>query len=185
MTMLYVAYGSNLNKRQMRLRCPTARPLGKFTLRDARLVFRVYADLDLVPGAEVPCGLWSINSADERALDQYEGHRSQYGYYKDYILLQYAGRPRKALVYLMRAGEGVAPPSEDYARTIREGYQDFGMDVRFLNAALKHSWEAKDHNEFTRARREKQKRRGQRAVVTVSEALALRRQQITDETVNN
>lgn len=184
MTKLYISYGSNLCKRQMRRRCPTARPLGKFMMKDARLVFRVYADLDLIPGAVVPCGLWSINEADERALDAYEGTGHGAGYYKEYILLSYAGRPRRAMVYLMRAGEGVAPPSQSYADTIREGYQDFGIDPKYLNAALKHSWEEKDHNDFTRGRRERQRDReqGRHAVVTMPETVALRRQRITQET---
>ena len=186
MSKLYVAYGSNLNKRQMRLRCPTARPLGKFTLKDARLVFRVYADLDLIPGTEVPCGLWSINEADERALDAYEGHGSAAGYYKEYILLRYAGRPRKAMIYLMRAGEGVAPPSQSYVDTIREGYQDFGINEKYLNAAIKHSWDAKDPTDFTRGRRTRQRRReqGRHAIVTMPESVARHRQQITQETLS-
>jgi len=163
------------------LRCPTARPLGKFVLKDARLVFRVYADLELEPGAEVPCALWSINEADERALDRYEGFGHRAGYFKEFILLKYAGRPRKAMLYLMNAGEGVAPPSESYVETIRQGYQDFGIDQRYLDAALRHSWDEKRHNEITRARRAKQKDReqGKHAVVHVPERLALRRQQIT------
>lgn len=184
MAKLYVAYGSNLNKRQMRLRCPTARPLGKFMLKDARLVFRVYADLELEPGAEVPCALWSINAADEQALDRYEGHGSKMGYYKDEILLRYAGRPRKAMLYLMNAGEGVAPPSKDYAETIRKGYEDFDIDEKYLNAALAHSWEEKDHNDFTRARRERQKGREQGRHAVISEDMALRRQQKTKEAMS-
>ena len=179
MTKLMIAYGSNLNKRQMRLRCPTARPLGKFTMRDARLVFRVYADLELKPGAEVPCGLWSINAADERALDAYEGCQAAHGYYKEYITLLYAGRPRKAMLYLMRSDAGIAPPSQAYADTIREGYQDFGMNPKYLDAAIKHAWDEKAHSEITRGRRERQKHGGvHRAIVTMPESIALRRAQM-------
>jgi len=190
MSKLYIAYGSNLNKRQMRRRCPSARPLGKFTLKDARLVFRVYADLDLVPGAEVPCGLWRIDDADERALDNYEGlHRGKHGYYKDYILLKYQGKPEKAMLYLMQEGEGVAPPSSAYAQTIREGYQDFKMNPEFLNAAIKHSWDEKNPSEVIRQRRERQRRRegGSKpaAVVSVPESLALRRQKVTHPILNS
>jgi hypothetical protein len=179
MSKLYIAYGSNMNKRQMRLRCPTARPLGKFTMKDARLVFRVYADLELKPGTEVPCVLWSINELDERALDQYEGSRSAHGYYKEYILLRYAGQPRKAMLYLMRSDAGVAPPSQAYVDTIREGYQDFEINQKYLNAAIKHAWDEKAHSDITRARRSRQKRNGQhRAVVTMPESVALRRAQL-------
>ena len=75
MAKLYIAFGSNLSKRQMRQRCPTARPLGKFMLTEARLVFRGVADLEYAPGETVPCGLWSLYASDERALDGYEGVR--------------------------------------------------------------------------------------------------------------
>ncbi len=179
MTKLYIAFGGNVNKRQMRMRCPTARPLGKFIMRDARLVFRVWADLELKPGAEVPCALWQINDADERALDAYEGVRLARGYYKEYIMLRYAGRPRKAMLYLMYSGEGIAPPSQAYFDTIRDGYQDFGMDKKYLNAALKHAWDEKAHTEITRGRRTRQKDGGvHRAIVTMPESVALRRQQL-------
>lgn len=177
--LLHISYGSNLNKRQMRIRCPSARPLGKFLLRDAKLVFRVYADLELIPGAEVPCGLWSIDETDQRRLDDREGTGLSYGYYKDHILLRYAGKPRKASIYLMKGGEGFAPPSQSYADTIRAGYQDFNLDPRYLNTAIQHSWDEKDPTAMIRGRRARQRDREGRhsAVVTMPESLALRRQQ--------
>ena len=37
---LYLAYGSNLNKQQMRLRCPDAVPVTTAAVQDYQLVFR-------------------------------------------------------------------------------------------------------------------------------------------------
>ena len=83
------------------------------------------------------------------------------------------------MLYLMRSDEGLAPPSQAYFDTIRDGYQDFGIDKKFLNAALKHAWDEKQHSEITRGRRERQKQgRVHRAVVTMPESVALRRQQM-------
>ena len=36
----YLAYGSNLNVRQMKLRCPTARIVGTATIEGYRLMFK-------------------------------------------------------------------------------------------------------------------------------------------------
>lgn len=173
MTKLYIAYGSNLCKRQMRMRCPTARPLGKFYLTDAKLVFRGAADVVYSPGDKVACGLWAINKADEDALDRYEGG----GYYKETgVVLKYCGRPRSTLMYLMRDTKGIFPPSEFYASTIRKGYKDFGLDEKLLNAAIKQAFEEKRPSAETKARRERQKLdRKQQLLVKMPEAVALRR----------
>jgi hypothetical protein len=42
--MLYFAYGSNLNIAGMAQRCPAAKPVSRFLLPNARLVFRGVAD---------------------------------------------------------------------------------------------------------------------------------------------
>lgn len=36
----YIAYGSNLNVRQMRMRCPSARIIGTSVLKDYELLFK-------------------------------------------------------------------------------------------------------------------------------------------------
>ena len=36
----YIAYGSNLNVRQMRMRCPTARIIGTSVMNDYELLFK-------------------------------------------------------------------------------------------------------------------------------------------------
>ena len=155
MAKLYIAFGSNLSKRQMRQRCPTARPLGKFMLTEARLVFRGVADLEYAPGETVPCGLWSLYASDERALDGYEGVRVSNRYFKsEDIELRYGGKRQKALIYLMRS-EGIYPPSEHYANILRQGYKDFGLDTSYLEQAIARSF-AKEPDEHTEARRARQ-----------------------------
>jgi hypothetical protein len=173
MTKLYISYGSNLNKRQMRQRCSTARPLGKFYLTDAKLVFRGAADVEYSPGDKVPCGLWAINQADEAALDRYEGA----GYYKETgVVIEYCGRPRNTLMYLMRSSDGIMPPSQHYADIIRRGYKDFELDEKFLNTAIKQSWDEKRPDVETQARRERQKdTQLHKQLVKMPESVALRR----------
>lgn len=151
MTKLYIAYGSNLSKRQMRIRCPTARPLGRFMLTKARLVFRVFADLEYDETSQVPCGLWAINRADEEALDRYEGVDAGAYFKSEDIVLTYAGRRRNALVYLMN-NKGVWPPSQRYADTIRQGYKDFKLNDRYLDEALARSFDKQPNAELLERR---------------------------------
>ena len=40
MKKYYLAYGSNLNVRQMALRCPTAKPVGTAVIKDYELLFK-------------------------------------------------------------------------------------------------------------------------------------------------
>ena len=47
---LYAAYGSNLNKIQMRKRCPRSTPICSMYLQDWRLVFKGVADLEKKKG---------------------------------------------------------------------------------------------------------------------------------------
>lgn len=156
MSKLMIAYGSNLNKAQMRRRCPTARPLGKFMLTSARLVFRSVADLEFVPGETTPCALWAINPDDESALDLYEGVSTGVYFKSDGVKLEYAGHRRKSLIYLMNS-EGIYPPSAAYAATIRKGYRDFGLDERYLDEAIARSFAEKNPDEHIAARRRRQR----------------------------
>lgn len=157
MAKLYISFGSNLCKRRMRMRCPTARPVGKFLLTSARLTFRGVADLEYIPGEVTPCGLWSINQADEKALDRYEGVGLGRYMKSEDIKIDYAGRERTALIYLMNDSEEVYPPSQHYVDLIRKGYKDFGLDERYLNEAVARSFADKNPGEETRARRERQR----------------------------
>lgn len=175
MSRLYVAYGSNLCKSAMMARCPTAKPLGKFWLTNAKLVFRGVADVEYHPEDRVPCGLWNINQADERALDHYEGVAGGLYYKEEGIILKYAGRPQNALIYLMKS-DGIYPPSQGYVDTIRRGYKDFKLDQSYLDAAIKRSFNEKDPDEQTTERRARQKAdRRQARLVKMPESVALKR----------
>lgn len=156
MASLYVAYGSNANKAQMRKRCPTARPLGKFILRDARLVFRGVADLEYIKGAKAACALWLINKDDEASLDVYEGVAAGVYFKTREIKIEYCGKVRPTVLYLMNS-EGVYPPSQAYVDTIRKGYRDFGMDESYLDEAIARSFREKSPDNHTIARRLRQR----------------------------
>jgi hypothetical protein len=75
---LYLAYGSNLNLKQMADRCPTAKVVGASQINDHRLLFRgahagAVATIEPFEGGNVPVLVWEITPTDEAALDRYEG----------------------------------------------------------------------------------------------------------------
>ena len=123
MSKLYFAYGSNLNKSQMALRSPTAKALGSAYFPNWRLVFRGVADIE--EGDEqdlLPVGIWSIEEADEAALDRYEGVSS--GLYRKVEI-------NGMLTYRMNSS-GTYSPSSYYFDTILNGYRDFSLDTSEL-----------------------------------------------------
>ena len=140
---LYAAYGSNLNVEQMAWRCPGAQVVAKSWIHDHRLVFQGHpqnAHANIVPakGYDVPVVIWSINRYDEMTLDRYEGVRGGY-YTKEYYTLEVDGKLEKVLIYIMTPNP-VGVPTDQYLGTIAEGYEDFNLDVRVLNDAIRHAY---------------------------------------------
>jgi gamma-glutamylcyclotransferase len=157
--MLYFAYGSNLNLRQMQHRCPDAVPLDKYMLRGARLVFRGVADVISDEGGTAPGGLWRITPDCEARLDRYEGYRPDDPdggmYSKEILLLDDLPDGETELMLYTMNSTGIYPPSEGYYSGIVDGYRDFGLPLAPLRLALKHSHDAKhpSHVERRRTRR--------------------------------
>ncbi len=127
--MLYVAYGSNMNRRQMARRCPKARPLAAVRLEGWRLVMKRVADIEPDPDAVTPAALWEITRACEKALDAYEGFPHLYVKERLAVALP-NGKRVKPMAYLMngprRRDRG--PASDGYLAAIADGYRDFGFD---------------------------------------------------------
>ena len=74
----YLAYGSNLNVRQMMHRCPGAKPVGTMVLEGYELLFKgsktgSYLTIEKKIGGKVPVGIWQVSEQHEKALDRYEG----------------------------------------------------------------------------------------------------------------
>lgn len=90
----YIAYGSNLNVRQMRMRCPSARIIGTSVLKDYELLFKgsktgSYLTVEKKSGISVPVAVWEVTAEDEKALDRYEGFPNFY--YKKELTLPIKG----------------------------------------------------------------------------------------------
>lgn len=137
----YIAYGSNLNIRQMRMRCPSARIIGTSTLNDYELLFKgsktgSYLTVEKKPGGAVPVAVWEVSPEDEKALDRYEGFPTFY--YKKEFTLPIKGirtgkiRERSVFVYIMHEDRAIGVPSISYMQTCIQGYDDFGFDRAVL-----------------------------------------------------
>ncbi len=131
--MKYIAYGSNLNLRQMARRCPTAKVVGTALLKDYQLTFRGVATIEYEQGKMTPVGIWDIDDSSERALDRYEGY--PYLYRKEYLEVECKGETMKCLVYMMNDGKPNLP-NMSYYEAIQQGYRDVGLDESFLIGAL-------------------------------------------------
>ncbi len=139
---LYVAYGSNLNIRQMKHRCPTAKLYGTGEIKDYELQFKGHPDsafATIAPkeGASVPVAVWEIHPRDEMSLDRYEGYPSHY--FKQDVPVQLDGKEVNAMVYIMNLKMDFGLPSPYYYGTVYEGYNDCGLDTDVLDKAVMES----------------------------------------------
>ena len=146
----YIAYGSNLNIRQMRMRCPSARIIGTSEIPDYELIFKgsktgSYLTIEPKKGSWVPVAAWEVSAEDEQALDRYEGFPTFY--YKKEMLLPIKGirsgkiRRRNTFVYIMHEDRALGAPSNFYMQTCLSGYKSFGFDPKFLHEAYDRSRE--------------------------------------------
>ena len=146
----YIAYGSNLNIRQMRMRCPSARIIGTSEIPDYELLFKgsktgSYLTIEPKKGSRVPVAAWEVSAEDEQALDRYEGFPTFY--YKKEMLLPIKGirsgkiRRRNTFVYIMHEDRVLGVPSNFYMQTCLSGYKSFGFDPKFLYEAYDRSRE--------------------------------------------
>ena len=140
----YIAYGSNLNIRQMRMRCPQAGVIGTAVIKDYELLFKgsltgAYLTIEPKKGSSVPVAVWEVTETDEAALDRYEGFPTFY--YKKEMELDirdiHTGKMRreKCFVYIMHEERKIGIPSLSYVRTCLEGYISFGFDEHYLSEA--------------------------------------------------
>ena len=145
MKKYYIAYGSNLNVKQMKFRCPGAKVVGTSVIRNYELLYKgsktgSYLTIEKKKGGMVPVAVWEVTADDEKRLDAYEGYPNFY--YKTDMQLtvksHITGRKKKldAFVYIMDEERKLGIPSYAYVRTCVQGYRDFGFDLKHLRLAF-------------------------------------------------
>ncbi len=145
MKKYYLAYGSNLNVKQMRFRCPDAKPVGTAWINGYRLLFKgsktgSYLTIEKAGNSKVPVAVWEVSETDEHRLDAYEGYPNFY--YKKEMELPVKlfendeSKTLTAFVYIMHEDRPLGIPSSTYVRTCTAGYRDFGFDLKHLRLAF-------------------------------------------------
>ena len=136
--MLYFAYGSNLNWRQMlEERCPGGKFITKYNLYGYKLIFSNHnpkavfghANIEKNKKSKVPGAIWNITRKNEKILDVYEGVPTYYQ--KEYI----KWNKKKVLVYIQN-NFIKKKPSSSYLHTIIEGYKNCNLELRHLKKRI-------------------------------------------------
>jgi hypothetical protein len=130
----YFAYGSNLNRAEMSVRCPGAKPLTVASLPGWRLTFRGVADIEPAANRSVPGALWRLLDVDVCALDRYEGAPSLYA--RRIVAVETESGPLDAMTYVMTSDDYLGLPSAWYFERIAEGYRDWGLPYPALQGTL-------------------------------------------------
>lgn len=140
---LYFAYGSNLDRAQMRRRCPESKFYRRATLKDHRLKFMGssvkwsggVASVEKSSLHDVEGLIYRVSDKDLERLDRFEGHPTVYK--RVFIPLELE-KPKKngnrivsAWVYIKNHGQE-STPSEKYFRKIVQAYLKNGFDLEPL-----------------------------------------------------
>ena len=130
--MLYFAFGSNLNQKQMKRRCKDSKYIGCYSLKNYKLVFRNYflgggvADIQKDKNSTVLGAIYKISKKDEKELDVYED------YPKTYIKKYFKILGKKVMFYYMPKKTKHVPPSKRYLNLIIQGYKDCGYKNNYI-----------------------------------------------------
>ena len=149
-TMYYIAYGSNLNLKQMQFRCPDAKLVATGFLKGYELLFRgndgnCFCTIERCVNSKVPIGIFKITERCKMSLDRYEGYPRHYrlNHIKPSEILLSQGDLKdckELFVYIMNKYNGeLGRPSSHYYEVCLRGYHDCGLNGRYLQKALQDS----------------------------------------------
>lgn len=132
--MYYFAYGSNLNRRQMKQCCPDSKPLFVATLPNYQLIFVGWsrelrggvATLKSFRGGKVLGAIYDVSEADLRRLDRYEGYPREYTRI-NITVFDEDNQPVEAFAYIKTGQLTESKPSQEYLAVIQQGYRDWRL----------------------------------------------------------
>ena len=132
--MYFFAYGSNLNKKQMKERCPDSKPLSAVTLHHYKLVFVGWSrqwrggvtSIKPFRGEKVPGAVYELSERDLRRLDKYEGYPDNYTRVNVTVNNEFGDRI-ECVTYVKAGQLEETPPSKEYLSVIQQGYKDWGI----------------------------------------------------------
>jgi gamma-glutamylcyclotransferase len=133
--MYYFAYGSNLNRKQMAVRCPGSKPLFSAVLPNYKLIFTGWsrqwkgsiASIKPVKGEKVLGAVYEISETNLRQLDSIEGFPAIYNRLKITVWTD-DGDPVEAITYIKTEQAHESKPSPEYLKSIAQGYKDWDIE---------------------------------------------------------
>ncbi len=129
--LLYFAYASNLNKRQMQERCPDAKPRFSAVLPHYRLIFAGWsrtwhggtASIKPFRGEKVRGAIYEVTETGMKQLEKYE-----VGYGRlNVTVFDEDNQPHQAIAFIKSGQFEESLPSKEYAAVIKQGYRDWGI----------------------------------------------------------
>ncbi len=137
--MVYFAYGSNMERVQMKRLCQKARFVAAAVLPDHELVFsgssRMWgggiANIRDMPGKKVEGVVWEISEAERKVLDEYEGYPDLY-VSKGVQVRTTSGKVLTAFAYMMANPGREMPPSKPYKRLLISGAEEHGLSDEYV-----------------------------------------------------
>jgi gamma-glutamylcyclotransferase len=129
--MYYFAYASNLNRKQMKERCPDSKPLFIATLPNYKLVFVGWsrewrgakATIKLTRGEKVIGAVYDCSELCMQKLDKFE---STYNKLKVMVFNE-DGDSVEAVTYIKSGQMDEGKPSAEYLSVIQQGYRDWNI----------------------------------------------------------
>lgn len=139
MKYYYLAYGSNLNIKQMKKICPNSIIIGTTILHNHKLIYKGidnelgYLTIEYSKNDIVPLGIYELTLTDLIYLDIYEGYPDLYQKYN--IEIEIDGNKEDAIFYIMNEENQINIPSKEYKEICEEGYRIFNFDKKILEKA--------------------------------------------------
>ena len=138
----YFAYGSNMDRQQMKSRCPGAVPCGVAELKNYKFALDEVGYATVIPctGYSVKGVIWEISDVNECSLDRYEGV-SLGCYKKEYLEVFPKGEKVSVpvLVYTSLRGKNNGSRVPFYMDRIVDAADEFGFGESYT-AMLKDIW---------------------------------------------
>ena len=137
--MLYFAYGSNMERVQLKRLCPKAKFVATAVLSDYELTFfgnssmwnGGIASIREKPGHQVEGVVWEISEAERKPLDAYEGFPDLY-LRKEFQVRTSSGKVIVVFAYIMDNPGRETLPSKRYKQLLISGAEEHGLSEKYI-----------------------------------------------------
>ncbi|MBI4245512.1 MAG: gamma-glutamylcyclotransferase [Planctomycetes bacterium] len=130
----YFAYGSNMDRKQMKQRCPDSTFVSTAVLNHYRFIIicRGVASIVQDDKHNLHGILWQISNSDEENLDLYEGVRSKLYNKKDIVVITPNNEKVTALVYIAE-DNNIGKPRRIYIEKIIGAALDYKFPEAYVS----------------------------------------------------